>query len=490
MFNALPTALPSANTGTRPGHQARGRDEPAADDSGFARLMQQQSQLRQAQQRQLAQRQATPQPQAPGTPSAGNQVADATAADEAQPASADEGGQRSGNAADLAPPQVAEMPSWLQPQRPLASAIDGQATPATDGTGDSGGTGEPATDPIATASQPGAVLAGAINIPTLQAPNPTPINPPPGEVAAGRQAAAKTGQAVAQGLTTSPPTATAATAATAAAWSASTTQRGASTDAAVSRRSPANDRDEPVPATTGERAASTQGRGGSALPLAEPAHAEPAPAPGRAPGQAGGFEDREQASPSAGRDATGPGSEALGTLAGMAASSATPFQLSGPADATTLPAPAAADVPGQAQIPVPLDSPLFAPALGTQISLFARDGVQSAQLQLHPAEMGPISVQILLDGQTARVDFQADLAATRQVIEASLPALASALQDAGLTLAGGGVFQQSPGRQDTGQGAPARPPRGGERSGNGITLTAAAAPQQAPQRRGLVDLVA
>lgn len=158
--------------------------------------------------------------------------------------------------------------------------------------------------------------------------------------------------------------------------------------------------------------------------------------------------------------------------------------------AATGPLPAAAGPVHEARIPVPLDSPAFAPALGAQISLFARDGVQTARLQLNPAEMGPISVQIALDGSAARVDFQADLAGTREVIEASLPALAGALQDAGLTLAGGGVFQQAPGRQGQGDA----PPSSASQRGTGRDMaTGTAGPAQEPvmrARRGLVDLVA
>jgi flagellar hook-length control protein FliK len=143
----------------------------------------------------------------------------------------------------------------------------------------------------------------------------------------------------------------------------------------------------------------------------------------------------------------------------------------------------------ESQIRVPLEHPDFAPALGAQISLFARDGVQTARLQLNPAEMGPITVQISLDGSAARVDFQADLAGTRSVIEASLPALAGALQDAGMTLAGGGVSQQSSGQRQAPEPQPGSTAR---RTGEGGGRDAgASAPAPLPARtRGLVDLVA
>ena len=72
-----------------------------------------------------------------------------------------------------------------------------------------------------------------------------------------------------------------------------------------------------------------------------------------------------------------------------------------------------------------------------------REGVQQAELYLNPAETGPVSIAITVEGSQARVEFGADLAATRQAIEDGLPALASALRDAGFTLAGGGVAQHS-----------------------------------------------
>ena len=43
---------------------------------------------------------------------------------------------------------------------------------------------------------------------------------------------------------------------------------------------------------------------------------------------------------------------------------------------------------------------------------------------LNPTEMGPVSVQIVVDGTQARIDFGADALATRQAIEAGLPELA------------------------------------------------------------------
>ena len=114
---------------------------------------------------------------------------------------------------------------------------------------------------------------------------------------------------------------------------------------------------------------------------------------------------------------------------------------------------AAAAAPVVVTLPTPVGAPEFAQALGVQMSVLAKGGVQHAELHLNPADMGPVSVQIVMDGTQARVDFGADVAATRQAIEAGLPALASALRDAGFTLTGGGVSQHSRGRGEGGVSA-------------------------------------
>jgi flagellar hook-length control protein FliK len=134
-----------------------------------------------------------------------------------------------------------------------------------------------------------------------------------------------------------------------------------------------------------------------------------------------------------------------------------------PISGASAPAAPAAPAP-TVHVPTPADSPEFPQALGAQISVLARDGIQQAELHLNPAEMGPISVQIDLQGSQAQVDFGADSAATRQIIENGLPELAAALREAGFTLSGGGVHQQARGPRDGGDGAGGQ---GGDGGGNG-----------------------
>jgi flagellar hook-length control protein FliK len=143
-------------------------------------------------------------------------------------------------------------------------------------------------------------------------------------------------------------------------------------------------------------------------------------------------------------------------------------------------------------IPTPVDAPDFAQSLGVHLSVLAKDGIQRAELHLNPAEMGPVSVQIVMDGTQARIDFGADVAATRHAIEAGLPELASALRDAGFTLAGGGVSQhsgQSGGRGSDRQGADGQASRGLTRA-SGETVAAVSGAARRIVSRGGLDLYA
>jgi len=106
-----------------------------------------------------------------------------------------------------------------------------------------------------------------------------------------------------------------------------------------------------------------------------------------------------------------------------------------------------APLSAQASVATPLTDPGFQQALGYQVSLLARDGIGQAELHLNPTDMGPVSVQITMTGDQARVDFGADLAQTRQLIEAGWAELASSLKDAGFTLSGGGVSDHARERQ-------------------------------------------
>ena len=271
-----------------------------------------------------------------------------------------------------------------------------------------------------------------------------------------------------------------------------------------------------------------RGRVQHSPPVAPPRTAQPIPAstPGSDPGgqmplEAAVGQSPPATPPSPAGDAHAtirrPLDAAAATPGSLAAAEPSPLVPATPPAATGGPEPNAAAIgpasqlpgsaPSRAEFPTFVEGRLearpgsaeFAPAFGLQISTLARDGVQHARLHLNPVELGPIVVKIAIDGGNARVDFLADAAQTRAAIEASLPSLAGAMRDAGLTLAGGGVFQQSQdapawGGQPGGASGDAAP--GSRNSGStrdplqGQDEPPAGALQAVPLRRGLVDLVA
>ena len=152
--------------------------------------------------------------------------------------------------------------------------------------------------------------------------------------------------------------------------------------------------------------------------------------------------------------------------------------------ATAAPAPTVTED----RLSAPLGTRDFAQELGARVALFAKGGIEHARLNLNPAELGPIALQLALDGTQLRVDMSAALAATRQALEQALPGLAGALAEAGLTLSGGGVFEQA--RGEAGNARNGQPGRGRAGADTGPDEAAPAVVTRPVRLDGLVDLYA
>lgn len=76
----------------------------------------------------------------------------------------------------------------------------------------------------------------------------------------------------------------------------------------------------------------------------------------------------------------------------------------------------------------------WAPAFSARIAWMASSGVHQANIQLHPAELGAISVQIQMQGDNATVQFQTQTAETQDLIEKLLPRLTAGMEGQGLRL--------------------------------------------------------
>jgi flagellar hook-length control protein FliK len=186
-------------------------------------------------------------------------------------------------------------------------------------------------------------------------------------------------------------------------------------------------------------------------------------------------------------------SAAPASPAGTAANVATPSFAAVLAQALPAGAAPADAAPATAygRVHAPVHSSAFGPELGASVSLLAVDGLQTAELQLNPADMGPVAVQIVVDGSQAQVSFHAAQAETRQALEQSMPDLAAALQGQGLTLSGGGVFQQAPRDANPSAGAAGddQPGRRTSRVGSGSGLDASAVAGDNPPARRAVGLL-
>lgn len=146
----------------------------------------------------------------------------------------------------------------------------------------------------------------------------------------------------------------------------------------------------------------------------------------------------------------------------------------------------------QAQLSAALESPAFAPALGVQLRTLIGEGIARAELQLHPADLGPISVSIQMDGMQAQVQLTAGNPLTRDTLQQAMPQLGEALREAGLSLGGGTVSQQPSSSDPSGGQGPSRGhgARGIDGGAGEHTLdgTDPRVATQAP--RGLLDLYA
>jgi len=108
-------------------------------------------------------------------------------------------------------------------------------------------------------------------------------------------------------------------------------------------------------------------------------------------------------------------------------------------------------------ITVPFDDPRFGGALSERVQWLVKEGIQSAELTLHPQDMGPIRIDMSIDGTAASIDFAATQADTRAAIEQALPRLRDLLADQGLELGGAQIGADTSRQDNPGQRARSSP---------------------------------
>jgi len=82
-------------------------------------------------------------------------------------------------------------------------------------------------------------------------------------------------------------------------------------------------------------------------------------------------------------------------------------------------------------------------AMGERLVFMARNGIQEAQLQVNPRNLGPIEIKVSVNQeQQANVSFVTTNTAARETIDAAMPRLREMFDQAGLDLAESEVFQR------------------------------------------------
>lgn len=101
----------------------------------------------------------------------------------------------------------------------------------------------------------------------------------------------------------------------------------------------------------------------------------------------------------------------------------------------------------QASLQSPVGTPHWRDEFADKVALMTRAGHQTAELSLHPAEMGPIEVRIRLDEGFATITFHVHQALTRDAIEEALPRLREMLGESGINLGQTTVGDQASGTE-------------------------------------------
>lgn len=93
-------------------------------------------------------------------------------------------------------------------------------------------------------------------------------------------------------------------------------------------------------------------------------------------------------------------------------------------------------------IETPVLDPAWAAAVNDRVVWLAGRGIQSAEIRLHPVELGPLQVRVAVNDDSVTLAFIASHAATRDALEIALPRLKDMLAENGMSLAEASVTDQ------------------------------------------------
>ena len=125
----------------------------------------------------------------------------------------------------------------------------------------------------------------------------------------------------------------------------------------------------------------------------------------------------------------------------------------------------------------------FGNEMATHVRVLKRQGGGEVKINLHPAELGRMSITVVTDGLDTRVAFVVETPQARQAVENALPRLRDMMDDAGLSLADSDVSEHhhsenAHDQRDSKKGAPGSPSSDIDTSLEAVTLSVSLDPNR------------
>ena len=98
------------------------------------------------------------------------------------------------------------------------------------------------------------------------------------------------------------------------------------------------------------------------------------------------------------------------------------------------------------------ESQQFGNAMATHVRVLKNQGGGEAKVNLHPAELGRMSISVTTDGNETRVAFVVETSQARQAVESAMPRLRDMLESAGLSLSDSDVSERRDQQADNNEG--------------------------------------